>query len=127
MARDDTSYLVALNSGAPPSADYVLELAEAIAEAVRVLNHQTHHREALPAPSDANDAIRALALAASRLPQLFGQIGARLEGARPDEAVVSAQRALAEARVHAERLESALKAAAREARRMRASGPAEDD
>jgi hypothetical protein len=127
MAGDDAPYTVALNSRAEPSPECVLELAEAIAEAVRVLNHQTLHREALPGPSDADDAVRALALAASRLPQLFGQIGARLEGARPEGAVLSARRALAEAGVHAGRLEIALKAAAREARRMRTSGAAGDD
>lgn len=76
---DDAPYSVALNIGAPPSPDYVVELAEAVAEAVRVLNHQTRHHEALHYPSEADRVIQDLRLMASRLPQLCAQLGAWLD------------------------------------------------
>ena len=63
-----------LSTDAPPSPERTLRLAETMAEAVRVLNHQTRHREALRYPSDADRLIRDLATAAARLPQLLGQV-----------------------------------------------------
>ena len=66
---------VVLNPGAPPDHLYVLEVAEALAEAVRVLNHQTRHHEALESPEDAGVVLSALATMAHRLPQLLDQVG----------------------------------------------------
>ena len=65
---------VVLNPDAPPDHPYVLEVAEALAEAVRVLNHQTLH-EALESPEDADVVVSALATMANRLPQLLDQVG----------------------------------------------------
>jgi hypothetical protein len=69
---------VVLNPGAPPDHLYVLEVAEALAEAVRVLNHQTLHG-ALESPEDADVVVSALATMAHRLPQLLDQVGRWLE------------------------------------------------
>ena len=69
---------VVLNPGAPPDHLYVLEVAEALAEAVRVLNHQTLHG-ALESPEDADVVVSALATMAHRLPQLLDQVGHWLE------------------------------------------------
>lgn len=76
--NDDAPYSVTLNIGIPPHSEYTLEVAEALAEAVRVLNHHTMHHEALRYPSDADRVLRELSSAASRLPQLLDQIGAWL-------------------------------------------------
>jgi|GEM_PF-3496972 len=75
MTDDDAPYSVALNIGAPPAPEYVLKVAEAIAEGVRVLNHVTRHHEALEYPAQADWLIRALSSATSRLPQLLSQVG----------------------------------------------------
>ena len=69
---------VVLNPDAPPDHLYVLEVAEALAEAVRVLNHQTLHG-ALESPEDADVVVSALATMAHRLPQLLDQVGHWLE------------------------------------------------
>jgi hypothetical protein len=63
-----------LNPDAPPSPERTLQLAEALPEIVRWLNHQTRHHEALSDPSDADRVLRELATAAARLPQLLGQV-----------------------------------------------------
>jgi len=68
-----------LSTAAPPSPGRTLKLAEAFAEIVRVLNHATMHHEALQYPSEADRLIREISSAASRLPQLLGQVGAWLE------------------------------------------------
>ena len=73
-----------LSTAAPASPERTLQLAEALAEIVRTLNHLTRHPEALRWPSDADRLIRELATAASRLPQLLEQAAAWL--AREDEA-----------------------------------------
>ena len=69
---------VVLNPGAAVDHLYVLEVAEALAEAVRVLNHQTLHG-ALESPEDADVVVSALATMAHRLPQLLDQVGRWLE------------------------------------------------
>ena len=58
---------------------YVLEVAEAASEAIRVLNEQTRHHEALESPEDADVVVSALATMAHRLPQLLDQVGHWLE------------------------------------------------
>jgi len=69
---------VVLNPDAAVDHLYVLEVAEALAEAVRVLNHQTLHG-ALESPEDADVVVSALATMAHRLPQLLDQVGRWLE------------------------------------------------
>ena len=76
---DDDRHPVILDTGAPPSPDYALEVAEAIAEGVRVLNHQTRHHEALEDPYDGDRLIRRLDSAVHRLPQLLDQIASWYE------------------------------------------------
>ena len=71
-----------LSTDAPPSPERTLKLAGMLAEIVRTLNHQTRHHEALEFPSEADRLIRELSSAASRLPQLLGQIGAWLDRER---------------------------------------------
>jgi hypothetical protein len=67
-----------LSTGTPPTPERTRQLAETLAEVVRVMNHATMHHEALGTPADADRVIREIASAASRLPQLLGQIGAWL-------------------------------------------------
>lgn len=64
-----------LSTGTPSSPERTLQLAEAMAEIVRTLNHQTRHHEALRYPSDADRLLREIETAAMRLPQLLDQIG----------------------------------------------------
>ena len=66
---------VVLNPDAAVDHLYVLEVAEAASEAIRVLNHQTRHHEALESPEDADVVVSALATMAHRLPQLLDQVG----------------------------------------------------
>jgi hypothetical protein len=56
------------------TSDDAVRLARTAAEAVRGLNHLTGHHAGLGQPSAAYDLTGALALAASRLPQLLTQI-----------------------------------------------------
>ena len=76
---DDDRQPVILDAGAPADHLYVQEVADAFAESVRVLNHQTLHHEAIMFPSEADGLIREIASGVSRLPQLFAQIGAWLD------------------------------------------------
>ena len=69
---------VVLNPDAAVDHLYVLEVAEAASEAIRVLNHQTLHG-ALESPEDADVVVSALATMAHRLPQLLDQVGHWLE------------------------------------------------
>ena len=95
-----------LSTGAPPSPERTLQLAETLAEIVRVLNHQTMHHEALQYPAEADRVVRELLSAAERLPQLLGQVAGWLEAeqaagrilpvagdyaGRPDAAVAAAR------------------------------------
>jgi hypothetical protein len=56
-------------------------LARAAAEAIRALNHATLGGDGLEQPADAYDLLSELSLAASRLPQLLGQVGTWLAAA----------------------------------------------
>ena len=56
-------------------------LARTAAEAIRGLNHATRHQPGLGQPAVAYDIVGALSLAASRLPQLIGQISGYLDQA----------------------------------------------
>ena len=68
-----------LNTDGPSDPKYTIEVANALALSVRVLNHLTRHHEALEFPADADLLIRELAVGASRLPQLLSQVGAWLD------------------------------------------------
>jgi hypothetical protein len=63
------------------TSDDTVRLARTAAEAVRGLNHLTGHDAGPGQPSAAYDITGALALAASRLPQLLTQIGTWLDQA----------------------------------------------
>ena len=118
---------ITIDVDGPREPEYVLELAEAFAEAVRALNHLTMSRESLRYPSEADRLIRSLSSAASRLPQLLGQVSrwladehaaGRLEAVSGEHAgdtpvaVITARGWLAEAGHLAGRLQVALDAAA---------------
>ena len=123
----DPPYAVAFNIDAPRDPQYLLEVLEAAAEAVRVANHQTLGHEALRYPSEADTAIRYLATLASRLPQLLEQVSGwlqaeqaagRIEMAHDSTYLASALAAdaarlqLEQAQAHARMLQQALDAAA---------------
>ena len=121
---DEDRQPVILDTGAPSDPEYVREVADAFAEAVRVLNHLTRHHEALKYPSEADRLIRVLATAASRLPQLCGQIGAwlaveqeagrvRVPSSSSLHAVTAARMRLEAAAAVASELQEALDSAAR--------------
>ena len=61
--------------------DRTLALARTAAEAVRSLNHLTLGGNGLGQPADAYEVLGELSLAASRLPQLLGQVGTWLAAA----------------------------------------------
>jgi len=63
------------------SPDGTLALARAAAEAIRSLNHATLGGDGLGQPADAYAVLGELSLAASRLPQLLGQVGTWLAAA----------------------------------------------
>ena len=63
-----------LSTDAPPSPERTLQLADAMADIARTLNHPTGHHEALRYPSEADRLIRSLETVAERLPQLCEQI-----------------------------------------------------
>ncbi len=71
---------IILSTGGPHSSEYTRQVAEAAAEAIRVLNHATlnHAAQALRYPADADAVVESLATAAMRLPQLLEQLGYRL-------------------------------------------------
>ncbi len=66
--------VITLNTDGPREPGYVLEVAEGLAESVRVLNHLTRDHAALEYPSEADRLIRELSSAAARLPQLLEQV-----------------------------------------------------
>lgn len=118
------SYNVTLNVDGPRDPQYVLEVAEAAAQCVRVLNHLTRDHAALEYPAEADTLIRYLSSAAARLPQLLVQVGAWLEqeaadgrirvirGEDPVTVVIAAQLRLERAAQIAAELQEALDFAA---------------
>jgi hypothetical protein len=70
---------LSVTTDGPADPQYVLELANGLAEVVRSLNHQTRHHQALHYPSEADKLIREISLAVSRLPQLLEQVSGWLE------------------------------------------------
>ena len=137
---DDDRHPVILSTTAPPDPGYVLEVAEAIAEGVRTLNHQTRDHAALEYPAEGDQLIRELESAASRLPQLLDQIAGwyereaaagRLEvhegdrAGAPAMAVVAIRMRADAARVSAEQLQADLASLAQVTSTLAAAG--EDD
>ena len=123
MTHDDKPYTVALNIDGPRDPEYLLEVLQAAAQAIRVANHVSRDRAALGEPADAYHAILELASVAERLPQLFAQIGGWLQGmrvavpsgtlaGRPGLAVLTVTEALEHAGTVASELRAVLTAAA---------------
>ena len=75
----DDRQAIILNIDGPRDPLYVLEVAEAYAHSVRVLNHLTRDHEALEYPAEAHRLVGELSCAAERTPQLLRQIGGWLE------------------------------------------------
>ncbi len=73
---------ITLRTDGPHSPEYTAEVADALAECVRVLNHATMRPagEALAYPADADAVIASLSGAAGSLPQLLRQLGEWLLG-----------------------------------------------
>ena len=131
------SLTVTLNTDGPRDTRYLLEVGEAYAECVRVMNHLTLSDEALEFPANADRLVRYLATAAARLPQLLQQmtswLGAEhaagririVEGdyeGQPALAVTAAQVYLEDASAAAGTLQQALDTAARVTCDMAAPG-----
>ena len=136
---DDDRHPVILDTSAPPSPDYVLEVAEAIAEGVRVLNGQTLFHSALQDPPEGDRLVGCLDSAAGRLPQLLDQIASWYEreaaegklevhdGERNVAMSVVAIRMRADAaRVSAEQLQADLASLAQVTATLAAAGEGED-
>ena len=68
------SVVITLNTDGPREPGYVLEVAEGLAESVRVLCHLTRDHEALEHPAEAYQVACSLELMAERLPQLLEQL-----------------------------------------------------
>lgn len=62
-----------LSTDAPPSPERTLQLAEALPDITRTLNHATMDHEALRVPAELDRLVRALEITAQRLPQLLVQ------------------------------------------------------
>ncbi len=135
---------ITLDPGGPHSPAYTAEVASAIPEAVRVLNHATlnHPGDALAFPADADTVIRAVATAAQRLPQLFGQLCSWLAeedlsgrtaatygefSGEPAAAAATVRARLDDASAAAHTLQSALTAAAAVTATISASGQGEQE
>ena len=133
---------IVLDIDGPRDHEYVLEVAEALAECPRVLNHLTMSHGAIRYAAEADTVIRFLAATASRLPQLLGQLAqwlaaeqaqGRLETHGGDYATLPAMAQAAvsayleEASVLAVQMQQALDAAARITNDMAtAAGDGED-
>ncbi len=76
-ARTETT----VDDDCPQAAGPAAALARSAAEAIRSLNHATLGQDGLGQPADAYEVLGELSLAASRLPQLLGQIGRWLAAA----------------------------------------------
>ncbi len=77
----DTETPLVLNTGGPFTPEYTKQVAGALAEGVRVLNHGTgnHTAEALRWPADVDAIVQSLTTMTERSPQLLEQIGDWLE------------------------------------------------
>ena len=117
---------ITIDPAGPHSPEYTAALANAIADAVRTLNHATlnHPGEALAFPADADAVISALATAMQRVPQLLDQLSGWLteeyragrmqitygpHAGDPGAATLEARIGLSEASAIAGQLHAALK------------------
>jgi len=74
---------VDLRTDGPHGTEYTMQVADALAEAARVLNHATMPGAGgLDYPGDVYSLLGALYTATQRLPQLFGQLAAFLASQR---------------------------------------------
>ena len=75
-------FTVRLSPDGPHSPEYTCQVASAVAEAVRVLNHATLNftGQALEFPADTDSVLCSLSTAAQRLPQLLDQLRGWLNG-----------------------------------------------
>lgn len=73
---------VTLDVVGPRSPDYTARVARAFAECVQVLNHATAAPDGIGHAGVAQDVLGSLHQAMAGLPQLFGQLGRWLQGAR---------------------------------------------
>ena len=127
MTHDDKPYTVALNIDGPRDPEYLLEVLQAAAQAIRVANHVSRDRAALGEPADVYHAILELVSVAELMPQLYGQLGGWLEAeqaaarvavpsgtmaGQPDLAVLTVTETLAHAGTVAAELRAVLNAAA---------------
>ena len=138
----EAPYSVTLNASAPPGPDYVLEVAQAFAECVRVMNHATRDHAALEYPHEGDQFLRYLESAVSRLPQLLDQIASWYEREAaegnlkvasgdwegvPGMAVVALRVWMDAARMGAEHLAADLGSAARVTTDLASAGDEGDD
>ncbi len=136
------SITVTLNTDGPRDARYLLEVSDAYAKCVRVMNHLTLSDQTLEFPGNADRLVRHLATAASRLPQLLQQVTGWLaaehaagririvEGdyeGQPALAVTAAQVYLEDASAAAGTLQQALDTAARVTCDMAAAGTGDEE
>jgi hypothetical protein len=70
---------ISLSTLGPHSPEYTVQVANAMAECVRVLNHATRLGEAIGYPSTVYDVLGALYTATARFPQLLDQLSGWLE------------------------------------------------
>lgn len=118
---------ITLNIDGPREPGYVLEVGEAVPEAVRVLNHLTRDSGSLQYPAEADRLLRYLAAAAAGYPQLLEQAARWLEAEHaagrvrvadgrftgdPAGAIAEVRAALDEAKTAAHTLWAALNGAA---------------
>ena len=137
-ASEDRPYRVALNIDAEPDPQYVLELAEAFAESVRVLNHQTRDHAAFGGPADVHGTITDISLGVSRLPQMLEQAARWLaaeheagrvgtdDGADPATAVMAARIRFDQARAVADDFTHALNSATSVTSHLKTANTGED-
>lgn len=69
---------VTLDTSGPADPAYILEVARAVAEGMRVLGHLTRHPEAFRDPADTERVLREISSAAARAPQVLDQVNARI-------------------------------------------------
>lgn len=75
---DETSRAVQLDG--PHHPDQTRAIADAISQAMRMLNYATHHGDGLAYPADVSSVFAALAEALARLPQALGQMSGWIVG-----------------------------------------------
>ena len=115
---------VALDLDGPYNPEAVLEAAEALAEITRRLNHATRDPACLEYPAEAGRLIWSLQSAASRLPQLLGQVSHWYAASHADAGVMTL---LGVAGITAEQLSRDLKEAASAAARIAAAKEGDGD